>query len=439
MGRKVFISVLGSNNYTECIYYKNEYKSAPVRFVQEATLDYLTKLEEWTENDVTIFLLTDEVEKINWLDNGHLKRDTNEIIQCEGLKRRLEKMNLPIQISTINHLPHGNNETEIWNIFENTFSKLQDEDELYFDLTHGFRYLPMLVMVLINYSKFLKNTKVKSITYGNFESRNRITNEAPIIDLLLLSTLQDWTYAAGQFLDSGNVNKLINLSTDKIAPILRDTKGKDEGAKILRKFIDSLEKSVEDMQACRGVSVVEATNLGALKQITNQLESTFIQPLNPIFGKIKSQFEDFSEHANVKNGFIAAKWCLENGLYQQSITIFLENVVTLFCKEEGLDYKGKERELINKAFKIHEKNLDEDKWLFSSDISEEELLTSKSVIKRLLLNEKLKRLSHSFDVCTNIRNDINHSGMRNDPHKPKTIKDKIEKIITETINILYES
>ena len=33
---------------------------------------------------------------------------------------------------------------------------MQDGDELYFDLTHGFRYLPMLVMVLINYSKFLK-------------------------------------------------------------------------------------------------------------------------------------------------------------------------------------------------------------------------------------------------------------------------------------------
>lgn len=439
MKRKVFISVLGSNNYTECIYWKDEYKSAPVRFIQEATLDYLTKKEEWTDNDMAVFLLTDEAEKANWLDNGHFRRDTNEIIPCEGLEQRLIKMNLPIQISTINHLPHGNNEAEIWEIFEKTFSRLQDGDELYFDLTHGFRYLPMLVMVLINYSKFLKNTKVRSITYGNFESRNKITNESPIIDLLLLSTLQDWTYAAGQFLDSGNVQKLINLSTEKINPILRETKGKDEGAKILRKFIKSLEDSVEDMQACRGVNVVEAINLGALKQITSQLESTFIQPLNPIFDKIKSRFEDFSEYANVKNGFIASKWCLDNGLYQQSITIFMENIVTLICQEEDIDYRSNERELVNKAFKIKANNIDERNWKFSSDITEEELIVSKSKIKKLLSNNQLIRFSASFQVCTEIRNDINHSGMRNNPQNPKGIKEKIKKLITDTIKILYES
>ena len=84
MKRKVFISVLGSNNYSECIYFKDEYKSAHVRFIQEATLDYLTSMEEWTANDIAIFLLTDEAEKANWQDNGHLKRDTNEIIQCEN-------------------------------------------------------------------------------------------------------------------------------------------------------------------------------------------------------------------------------------------------------------------------------------------------------------------------------------------------------------------
>ena len=51
MSRKVFISVLGFSNYGECIYTKDNYKSSSVRFIQEATLDYLCQTENWTEKD----------------------------------------------------------------------------------------------------------------------------------------------------------------------------------------------------------------------------------------------------------------------------------------------------------------------------------------------------------------------------------------------------
>ena len=61
-------------------------------------------------------------------------------------------------------------------------------------ITHAFRYLPMLVLVLANYAKFLKNVTVKSLTYGNYEAREG-TN-APIVNLLPIAALQDWTTAA---------------------------------------------------------------------------------------------------------------------------------------------------------------------------------------------------------------------------------------------------
>ena len=48
MARKVFISVLGFTNYSECIYTKDAYKSHSVRFIQEATLEYL--LQQYSAN-----------------------------------------------------------------------------------------------------------------------------------------------------------------------------------------------------------------------------------------------------------------------------------------------------------------------------------------------------------------------------------------------------
>lgn len=436
MARKVFISVLGFTNYGQCVYVKNEYKSGPVRFIQEATLEYLQTQAEWTAEDVAYILLTQEAEKANWIDNGQRNRQTKEVIQCEGLQSRLQYLNLPFKVHTIDNLPHGNSEEEIWEIFERLFAQLQDGDELYFDLTHGFRYLPMLVMVLINYSKFLRNTKVCSITYGNYESRNTETNEAPIIDLLPLSALQDWAYAAGQYLDNGSVSYLVKLSSEKINPILKSSKGKDVEATALRQFIKALDASIEDMQTCRGVNIVESANISRLKTFAASLQSTFIKPLNPIFEEIRSSIDDFSQEPDIKNGFIAAKWCSDNGLYQQAITILQENIVTLLCAEHNLNYKDeKQREPINKAFAIREKHLAEEEWSFSSSMTEEEITDQKNTIHKILQSPSTELLSEIFAICTEIRNDINHSGMRCNPAKATRLKERIQSIIRETYEL----
>ena len=439
MGRKVFISVLGYSNYGECCYVKDGFKSSKVRFIQEATLNYLQTLEQWTENDVAYILLTNEAEQVNWYDNGHKNRDTGETIICQGLSSRLNAQHYQFPIKIIQNLPHGNSEEEIWDIFEKVFEELQDEDELYFDLTHGFRYLPMLIMVLINYSKFLKSTIVKSITYGNYESRNK-ENEAPIINLLPLSALQDWTYAAGQFLDSGNVQKLVELSSKSLSPILREAKGSNNEATNLKKFLNLLNSNVEDLQTCRGINIVESKNLKDLLLQANQLQSTIIKPLNPIFEKIKVQFNDFSEEPNVGNGFVAARWCVNNGLYQQAITILQENIVTYICLRQGLDYKKElERGLINKTFVIYQEEIKEEEWMFSSLQSIEEIDCQKRVIRKLLQDEQLQKLSSSFKVCTNIRNDFNHAGMRNNPAKATLLKERIKERIIKVMDIINEN
>ena len=177
MARKVFISVLGTGSYKECIYALGDTQYDKTRFIQKATLQMLDVKEQWTEDDHIYIVMTDGSQEKNWetrTDNGEPKI---------GLADTLKEMHLSTPIETI-RIPDGNNEDEIWQIFSDIYKVLNDEDELYFDLTHGFRYLPMLVLVLGNYAKFLKNTIVKSITYGNYESRDKETNIAPIINII---------------------------------------------------------------------------------------------------------------------------------------------------------------------------------------------------------------------------------------------------------------
>ena len=241
MARKVFISVLGTGFYGKCKYTRGEYnsvKASETRFIQQSTLEYLN-VYDWSKNDAAIFLLTSKAKSQNW--NREIKSrvnfSTKEEEEYLGLEYVLEQMNLPVEIRPVD-IVDGKDEDEMWEIFNTLFNELKDGDELYFDLTHSFRYIPMLVLVLGNYSKFLKNVTIKSITYGNYEARE--DNNAPIVDLLPLAALQDWTYAAGQFLENGNVSRLQHLCNEELKPILREAKGSDLEATNLKKFINTI-------------------------------------------------------------------------------------------------------------------------------------------------------------------------------------------------------
>lgn len=428
MARKVFISFLGSNNYSPCHYCCEGYKSEEVRYVQEATLDYLTTKEVWTDQDVVLILLTKGAESANWVDDGHKNRSTGETIKQSGLYTRLKKKKLHIEISPIRELPDGNDEEEILEIFMRIFEKINDKDELYFDLTHGFRYLPMLVLVLGNYTKFLKNVTIKHISYGNFEARDKNTNEAKLIDLLPFNSLQEWTFAAGQYVESGNVDKIVKLGTIELKPILRLLAGSDASVTELKKYIGSLSLSIDDLRTCRGINIVNSTNISQLKVNASKVSNSAIKPLTPILEKIVADFCGFNIKADILNGYAASEWCYKNGLYQQAITILQENIVTHLCMDEGLKWnKEAERDIIEKALYYSYNGTKEEDWEIDpyNKLNAEQYDDKKSKIKSAIENQKLIKICHVVKAIKDIRNDYNHSGIRNAPMPAQKIKDKI--------------
>lgn len=431
MNRKVFISVLGLGNYSSCFYTRidKEFKSKEVRYIQEATLDYLTKAEEWNSSDVAYILLTHGAEKKNWVDNGHVRPETNLPIEQSGLKTQLERMKLPFPVIPIKNLPDGNDEKEIWMIFEQVFKLLQENDELYFDLTHGFRYLPMLILVLGNYSKFLKNIVVKSITYGNYEARNRERNEAAIIDLHPLSDLQDWTFASANFLKNGNITQLKNLCDQNLKPILKEAKGSNLAATTLKKYMAALERVVNDMNTCRGINIIQGNNINELFYLSSQLTDVIIEPLKPVIEKMRDSFTEFMPSPNIKNGYLAAKWCFDNQLYQQALTILHETIISHICESEKWD-NIHHRELVSKALNIYINKTGQEGWQCSPD--------QVDLIKEILSNKALAFLASTYKVTTSLRNDYNHAGMRSNPANRQRLISQLKERI-DTISLILDN
>lgn len=442
MSRKVFISILGAGFYEECAYTKEKeeehkpFTSTPTRFIQQASLE-LVGANGWTEEDRVIIFLTKKARELNWnktiTERKRYGKDTPE--PYKGLETVLQEMNLKAQVED-KDIKDGMNKEEIWEVFQTIYDTLQEGDELHLDLTHGFRSLPMLLLVLGNYAKFLKGTTIKNIVYGNYEARNA-QKEAPIISLLPLVSLQDWTFAAANYLQNGRATQLQTLVNKELSPILKNAMGADKDASALNQYFNALAELSGFVLNCRGKDIRVGKKINTIHNAEKRIEKIIIPPMVPIFNKIHQPLLAFSPTDNILNGFYAAQWSLNKQLHQQAITLLQETVVSLLCKENGLDLLDKnQRILINKAFAITSDKIPESKWALSED-GEEGSEKQKEIIKHLIQQPTIIELANTFKEITNIRNDFNHAGEdRGGARSVKSITSGIEKYLNITLDYL---
>lgn len=431
MGRRVFLSVLGVAFYETCRYRKDDFTGSETLFVQKSLLEYLQQQENWGgENDLVLMLLTDLARKNNWDKN--LKTRFCAKLQKEVAYQGLEKILLDMNLSYRDiAIPDGKDSEQMWEIFEVIFDELQDGDELYLDITNSFRYLPMLLVVLVNYAKLLKNVKVKAIFYGNYEARDKESNIAPIMDLLPLSVLQDWTLAASDYLRYGQVEKLFELSESSLLPILRNTETRTKDAEKLRSFVKTLKEMVEERTTCRGYAIVGSKNVRKLKCTASEIQKVTIVQLRPIFEKIKQSLNDFDAKENVLNCIKAAKWCCANKLYQQATTMLEEGLGTFLCCHYQLDYrKMANRDAIFGCISIKTQN---------KDIEENK--ANKELVEKILADDSVwgnKAFVTILQKILELRNDYNHAGFKKNPFTAQKVIKIIEKLLDGIEEVLSE-
>lgn len=431
MGRRVFLSVLGVAFYETCRYRKDDFTGSETLFVQKSLLEYLQQQENWGgENDLVLMLLTDLARKNNWDKNLETRfcAKLQQEVAYQGLEKILLDMNLSYQDIAI---PDGKDSDEMWEIFEVIFDELQEGDELYLDITNSFRYLPMLLVVLVNYAKLLKNVKVKAIFYGNYEARDKESNIAPIMDLLPLSVLQDWTLAASDYLRYGQVEKLFELSESSLLPILRNTETRTKDAEKLRSFVKTLKEMVEERTTCRGYAIVGSKNVRKLKCTASEIQKVTIVQLRPIFEKIKQSLNDFDAKENVLNCIKAAKWCCANKLYQQATTMLEEGLGTFLCCHYQLDYRRMaNRDAIFGCISIKTQN---------KDIEENK--ANKELVEKILADDSVwgnKAFVTILQKILELRNDYNHAGFKKNPFTAQKVIKIIEKLLDGIEEVLSE-
>ena len=335
MPRKVFISFLGTNNYVQCRYNIGGVVSAPVRFVQEALIEFYCK--EWTEDDrILIFCTSKEKtgengsKETNWLDNGHLH--ITEESEKIGLQHRLQDMKTHIGLKAQieeQDIEAGFSEEEIWDIFDTVYGMLQPDDQIYFDVTHAFRSIPLFSIVLFNYSKFMIDTRLISIMYGAFEKlgpaykvKEQPTEEriAPVIDLTNIARLQEYNQIASSLKDFGKVK----LLKDAIAA--HQESASDQTIRNLAESISELDEYIAT------IDLKELKSGKFIRKFRNYYKNVkkkkkLGRPISNILDELYKETEDFVEENSYLNIEAAINWTIKHDMLMQAYPLTEEYVI----------------------------------------------------------------------------------------------------------------
>lgn len=409
----ILISFLGTTNYLECYYKFNEQEKFLAKYTQIAIASrYHNQLDK-----IVIFLTKDAKSK-NWEIEGGLKEQLERLIDAEKIKSY--------------DIPDGVSEDELKEILKIIDNAIDNEAIIIIDATHSFRSLPLNLSAIINYLKITKNIKVEAIYYGAFEKLgNPRDNEklqpaerlVPMLDLTFLSSLQDWTLAINNFLKFGNVTLLSKLSKDSIYPILKESKGQNEFANILRDVIEQLEKLVSYIYTCRIKDLLKF-DYQNLKINVNKLttDELLIFQLKKPFVRLKEQLDSLSDDPFL-NVILLVKWCIDYKWIQQGYTLLQEGFITYVLQKNNIDYLN-----TNIRSAISEKLIHNN---IITEITEEEINKITSI--------DIDQFSNVYKSFANLRNDINHGGTRENAASFESLKSNLLKNCDDIISLLnYE-
>ncbi len=431
---KLYLSFLGTSDYLPCTYEHQAERIENVRFVQEATIRM--NCMGWSEKDWVIIFTTRKADTCNWQDNGHKDRKTGENTTVAGLETCIKNSNGNFTYEQV-LIPDGKNEKEIWDIFIQVFDSIQQQDEVIFDITHGFRSIPMLAIVVLNYAKIMKQATLKGIYYGALEAlgspaevremplEKRIV---PVLDLTSFDQLMEWSVATDRFIEAGDAAQISKIAQNSANLILSQTNGSDLQQRSIVRLAKDLDQFTKALSACRGqeISPVVKNLKQSLENCTKlTFDISLNIPLKTIISKIEGQISQFPGHF-IKDGIQAARWCLEHNLIQQSYTILQETLITYFVYKIGEnpeDFKNKNRDLANQAANILEKNTPYENW-------KKEAKEHPAVIEKYThFYQTQPELVEIYHNLTGYRNDINHAGYNGNPMSAKKFNSKISKFL----------
>jgi CRISPR-associated DxTHG motif protein len=320
------ITTLGAGKYEPVTYRWNDH-TYETSFVQEAFV-------HWLKPEVTCVLLTEKARETHW----------------NNLCQRLQEHTQIVEVD----IPDGKSEAELWRIFEKISDAVCEGDQIAFDITHGFRSLPVIALLTIAYLKQIKQVKVRYILYGAFDAKDE--QGTPVFDLTPFADLLDWLAAAKIFTATGDSSELGQLIQEIQNDAYRNREAYGENLpRALKNFGAALAEVSDDLLLARVPNLPKSViNLIEKQKRASAEVSQWAPPLTLLLDKIAAAYAPFQDDSLPTQAKLI-RWYLDHNHIVQAMTLAREWVVSYYMQQRSLSRDDAEDEL-NQRAENHEKD-----------------------------------------------------------------------------------
>ncbi|MFW6025863.1 MAG: TIGR02221 family CRISPR-associated protein [Candidatus Woesearchaeota archaeon] len=347
---------------------------------------YFELVEKIEESDVKNYnLKKEDLHKVNEAINSYLKSKTQSSLTDSKCKL----------------IAYGVDDEEIWSNFDLVMGlteELEDGDQVYLDITHSFRSIPLFMYLMMDFIQNLQSKQIElsGLYYGMLDIiREMDENYAPIIDYKPLFEISKWIRGLHDFTNYGNGYLISELTNDE--------KLADRINRVSNLFNINYIKELKT-QLTKLNDQIKSTNLKKLK-VLNYL----VPNLEEFLKRFETTKYDWDFQLEV------SKWFHENNKYGNAYISLVESIITYICEFYYLDFTNfKNRKLV----KV--------------------LVGSKKIRKKYNDSNKLMSLSNKFLKTNSIRRSVAHGSLSETTRFSKHDIENYEKYQNE-IEVLLNS
>ncbi|GHG09777.1 hypothetical protein GCM10017783_22860 [Deinococcus piscis] len=283
----ILLTTLGAGDYHEATYCWKDYPPHSTKLVSAA-------LAQWfPEAEIKVLVTPLAVKK-----NG-------------ALLHELLPQHQPLPIA------NGETEEDSWNLFQTVADAIPEDAEVIFDVTHGFRSLPVVTLLALSYLRIVKKVSLRAVVYGAWQPGQETT---PIFDLTAFVALLDWAQAAEQFLRTGDARPMTTLMSTPDVESLQDLKEPLEHISASLAFQRPIQTARNAQQLRKQIAKVKK------QKLQHPVMSLMLDHIEDRFSGIAHGDDAFKDRHQqvIKSQYAQLRFYVRGGQYAQAIELAYE-------------------------------------------------------------------------------------------------------------------
>lgn len=329
--RKVLIGAISNNSEAKKFIYE--------KGLHETMFPLMAVCEKIQPDDVYVILTKEAKEK-----TSHLFK---EDIMNLASHTKYHEMNIETQ---------GDDITSLWNIFDNVSHIIEENDDVYLEITGGLRAFPTVLISMVNFVRQMKTSVVFKDIYCSQISNDK--TGASLYSVMYFIQLNDWAVGIQNYVQYGDARYLLNL-----------VENEEENSKSLE-LVKSLQAFSECMDLCllddskehyRIVNENIHAFFDTLNQSDNRLEQVFVdKKIKTLEELLKTKFKLFDQYPLIAN----IEWNRQHNNYQQVYTVIHERTPELLMEKEVI-IKNEDIDLMDSFKNVKRNNSYRDQFVIS--------------------------------------------------------------------------